>query len=233
MEQVILEAKGLSKKFEGGYVLKNVDLKIESRQFVVILGHSGSGKSTLLNMMSSILKPTSGHIFYNEKNMTELGKEEISKIRREEIGFIFQHYILLPNLTIEENICLGRSNQKQGISLDTLCSFLGIENLLDKYPYQLSGGEQQRVCIARAVIKKPDILFCDEATGALDSENSKNIIRLLHNFKNTYGTSILFTTHNKEISKTANRVLVLEDGCIVQDTVNQNILSPENMKWEI
>lgn len=233
MEHIIIEAKKISKKFNKRYVLKEVNININKEQYIVILGHSGSGKSTLLNILSSILKPTDGQIIYKGTDMAKLGKAEIAKIRRDEIGLVFQHYIMLSNLTIRENILLGQSKRKQNISLNTLCGFLEIEHLLDQYPYQLSGGEQQRACIARAVIKKPDILFCDEATGALDSENSIHIIRLLHNLKKEYGTSVIFTTHNREISRTADRVLVLEDGCIVQDIINQNILLPEEMKWEI
>ncbi len=136
-------------------------------------------------------------------------------------------------MTIRENIEIGNKKDNKNINLEELCTLLGIQHLLEHYPYQLSGGEQQRACIARAVIKKPEILFCDEATGALDSDNSKNIIILLHDIKKRYGTSIFFTTHNREIAKTADRIIILEDGHIVKDYMNIQILSPEQMKWEI
>lgn len=233
MKEVLLEAKAISKKFEDRYVLENVDLSMEVGQFAAVLGHSGSGKSTMLNVLSSILKPTSGHVFYKGRDITKLNKKEIANIRREEIGLVFQHYMMLANLTIRENILMGNKKNSDNIDLEELCTLMGIQNLLERYPYQLSGGEQQRACIARAVIKKPAILFCDEATGALDSENSKNIIVLLHNIKKKYGTTIIFTTHNREIAKTADRILMLEDGHIVKDTMNMQILSPEQMKWEI
>lgn len=234
MNNVLLEAKSITKKYDDTrYVLKEVDLVIEGGQFIAILGHSGSGKSTMLNVLSTILKPTSGQVFYKGKDITRLSKRDIASLRRDDIGFVFQHYLMLPNLTVRENIQIGNQKDNNDIDLEKLCGLLGINQLLERYPYQLSGGEQQRVCIARALIKNPAILFCDEATGALDSDNSKNIICMLHNIKKEYGTTIIFTTHNREIAKTADRILQLEDGQIVEDYMNQQILSPEHMKWEI
>lgn len=234
MNNVLLEAKAITKKYDDTrYVLKEVDLAIQGGQFIAILGHSGSGKSTMLNVLSTILKPTSGQVFYKGKDITRLSKREIASLRRDDIGFVFQHYLMLPNLTVRENIQIGNQKDNKSIDLEKLCHLLGIDQLLERYPYQLSGGEQQRVCIARALIKNPAILFCDEATGALDSDNSKNIICMLHNIKKEYGTTIVFTTHNREIAKTADRILQLEDGQIVEDYMNQQILAPENMKWEI
>ncbi len=233
MEEVLLEVKSVSKKFEDRYVLENVDMRLENCQFIAILGHSGSGKSTMLNILSSVLRPSTGYVFYKGRDITKLSKKEVAEIRREYIGLVFQHYMLLPNLTIRENIEIGNKKDNKNINLEELCTLLGIQHLLEHYPYQLSEGEQQRACIARAVIKKPEILFCDEATGALDSDNSKNIIILLHDIKKRYGTSIFFTTHNREIAKTADRIIILEDGHIVKDYMNIQILSPEQMKWEI
>lgn len=234
MNNVLLEAKSITKKYDDTrYVLKEVDLVIEGGQFIAILGHSGSGKSTMLNVLSTILKPTSGQVFYRGKDITRLSKRDIASLRRDDIGFVFQHYLMLPNLTVRENIQIGNQKDKSAIDLEELCILLGIAQLLERYPYQLSGGEQQRVCIARALIKNPAILFCDEATGALDSDNSKNIICMLHNIKKEYGITIVFTTHNREIAKTADRILQLEDGQIVEDYMNQQILPPEHMKWEI
>ncbi|MBA4687737.1 MAG: ABC transporter ATP-binding protein [Candidatus Galacturonibacter soehngenii] len=221
MNNVLLEAKSITKKYDDTrYVLKEVNLVIEGGQFIAILGHSGSGKSTMLNVLSTILKPTSGQVFYKGKDITRLSKRDIASLRRDDIGFVFQHYLMLPNLTVRENIQIGNQKENNDIDLEKLCDLLGINQLLERYPYQLSGGEQQRVCIARALIKNPAILFCDEATGALDSDNSKNIICMLHNIKKEYGTTIIFTTHNKEIAKTADRILQLEDGQIIEDYMN-------------
>ena len=233
MNNVLLEAKNISKKFNDRYVLNNVNLSVEKGHFITILGHSGSGKSTLLNILSSILTTTEGEVLYDEARVSDFSERQLSKLRKEKIGFVFQHYILLPNLTVKENILLGADNNPTDQEVEELCDFLGIKRHLNSYPYTLSGGEQQRVCIARAVIKKPDILFCDEATGALDKENSINIVSLLHRVKEKLGTTILFTTHNQEIAKTANRALVLEDGHIVKDYVNDVMVAPEDMAWGI
>lgn len=155
MEEVLLEVKSVSKKFEDRYVLENVDMRLENCQFIAILGHSGSGKSTMLNILSSVLRPSTGYVFYKGRDITKLSKKEVAEIRREYIGLVSQHYMLLPNLTIRENIEIGNKKDNKNINLEELCTLLGIQHLLEHYPYQLSGGEQQRACIARAVIKKP------------------------------------------------------------------------------
>jgi len=230
----LLELRHVSKAYnEKVLALDDVNLTVEKGEWLAVMGPSGSGKSTMLNILSSLLKPSSGQVLYKGKEIGQLSKSAVAKFRREDIGLVFQHYMLIPNLTVEENIQLGSKYAAEAADLEELASLLGIEKLLNKYPHQLSGGEQQRVCLARAVIKKPTILFCDEATGALDSENSKNIIVLLHAIKQSYGTSILFTTHNREIARTADRILLLEDGHIVRDDMNMEKLSPDQMSWEI
>ncbi|MBQ4220023.1 MAG: ABC transporter ATP-binding protein [Butyrivibrio sp.] len=240
MGSVILEAKSVTKKFDERNVLNEVSLSVERGHFIAVLGHSGSGKSTLLNVLSTILTPSSGEVFYNGKNITRFSKGEIANLRRDKIGFVFQHYMLLPNLTVRENIFLGA--EKRDVyehdktdmgGVEKLSELLGIDKYLDEYPYKLSGGEQQRVCIARAVAKNPEILFCDEATGALDKDNSINIVKLLHEIKKKFGTTIFFTTHNREIAKTADRVLVLEDGNVINDYMNDEIIEPDAMAWGI
>lgn len=233
MENILLEARSVSKKFDERYVLSDVSLSVEKGHFIAILGHSGSGKSTLLNVLSTILTPTRGEVLYAGEDISGFSKKQIANLRRDKIGFVFQHYLLIPNLTVRENILLGAAGVPKPQKLEELCALLGIESHLDSYPYKLSGGEQQRVCIARAVIKKPEILFCDEATGALDKDNSIGIVKLLHEIKNKYDTTVLFTTHNREIAKTADRVLILEDGHIVSDHMNEDVISPDNMEWEI
>lgn len=240
MGSVILEAKSVTKKFDERNVLNEVSLSVEKGHFIAVLGHSGSGKSTLLNVLSTILTPSSGEVFYNGKNITRFSKGEIANLRRDKIGFVFQHYMLLPNLTVRENILLGAEKRdvfehdKTDMSeVEKLSELLGIDKYLDEYPYKLSGGEQQRVCIARAVAKNPEILFCDEATGALDKDNSIKIVKLLHEIKKKFGTTIFFTTHNREIAKTADRVLVLEDGNVINDYMNDEIIEPDAMAWGI
>lgn len=233
MGKVLLEAKSVSKDYQGRLVLNDVNLTADAGHFIAILGHSGSGKSTLLNVLSTILTPASGKVFYDGEDISSFSKKKIAELRKNKIGFVFQHYMLLPNLTVRENILLGAKDGTGEDELKELCALLGIEKHMDKYPYMMSGGEQQRVCIARAVIKKPEILFCDEATGALDKDNSINIVKLLHEVKNRFGTTVFFTTHNREIAKTADRVLVLEDGHVISDYVNEEILSPDMMAWGI
>ncbi|MBO4458180.1 MAG: ABC transporter ATP-binding protein [Butyrivibrio sp.] len=233
MGKVLLEAKSVSKDYQGRLVLNDVNLTADAGHFIAILGHSGSGKSTLLNVLSTILTPASGKVFYDGEDISSFSKKKIAELRKNKIGFVFQHYMLLPNLTVRENILLGAKDGTGEDELKELCALLGIEKHMDKYPYMMSGGEQQRVCIARAVIKKPEILFCDEATGALDKDNSINIVKLLHEVKNRFGTTVFFTTHNREIAKTADRMLVLEDGHVISDYVNEEILSPDMMAWGI
>lgn len=176
---VILEAKSISKKYEkGSYVLKDISLDFHASQFVAILGHSGSGKTTLLNVLSTILKPTSGKVFFKGKDITKLNKKYISELRRNEIGFVFQNYLMLSNLTVRENILVGIAKDRESIEINVLSNLLGIDKLLDKLPHELSGGEQQRVAIARAIIKRPTILFVMRLQGPL----MKKIVKILYHY---------------------------------------------------
>ncbi|SFO35925.1 putative ABC transport system ATP-binding protein [Pseudobutyrivibrio sp. UC1225] len=228
-----IEVIGIYKDY-GEYekVIKGIDLKIESNSFNVLLGQSGSGKSTLLNIMSGLLKPSKGSIIVNATNINELDEKSLAIIRRNSISNIYQDYMLLPELTVKENIELGKGTD-DNLKLAVIAPALGIDELLDKYPAQLSGGQKQRVAIARALIKKPKLLFCDEATGALDEENSKQVVKLLHTVKEKYGVTIIFATHNLKISLTADRVITIKDGKITKDVINQNPLSPMEIDWGI
>lgn len=188
----ILKVSGVTKKFnENEIVLKGVNLEVTENSFTVILGPSGSGKSTLLNVMSGLLKPTTGEVLYKEMDIVQMSNKELADWKRNDISNVFQNYLLLPNLSVEENIAIGLPDKGNGLKVGEVAKLLGIDNLLLKFPSQLSGGQQQRVAIARAIIKNPAVLFCDEATGALDEENSKSVIRLLHKIHETYGTTIL------------------------------------------
>ncbi|MCF2640892.1 ABC transporter ATP-binding protein [Roseburia hominis] len=235
--KTIIKAEGIYKTFQDEEeILKGVQLEVEENTFTVILGPSGSGKSTLLNIMSGMLKPTAGRVWFRGEEVTSLRENDLAKWKRNHIGNIFQNYLLLENLTVRENIEIGKRQKptadEENLDFDELVKMLQIEDLLDKFPGQLSGGQQQRVAIARAVIKKPEVLFCDEATGALDEENSKKVVGLLHELKKRYGITILFITHNHQISYTADRVITIKNGQISHDYINESPIEAKDMVWE-
>ncbi|MDD6170468.1 MAG: ABC transporter ATP-binding protein [Lachnospiraceae bacterium] len=235
--KTIIKAEGIYKTFQDEEeILKGVQLEVEENTFTVILGPSGSGKSTLLNIMSGMLKPTAGRVWFRGEEVTSLRENDLAKWKRNHIGNIFQNYLLLENLTVRENIEIGKRQKtaadEENLNFDELVKMLQIEDLLDKFPGQLSGGQQQRVAIARAVIKKPEVLFCDEATGALDEENSKKVVELLHELKKRYGITILFITHNHQISYTADRVITIKNGQISHDYINESPIEAKDMVWE-
>ncbi len=228
----LIEVKGVSKSYSvQENVLKKIDLDIEENTFNVLLGQSGSGKSTLLNIMSGLLSPSSGATMIDNTDINHLNEKKLADIRRNRISNIYQDYMLLSELTVRENIELGKG--KDNIPLTELADSLGIGELLNKYPSQLSGGQRQRAAIARAVIKKPEVLFCDEATGALDEENSRQVVKLLHDLKEKYGITVVFATHNLKISMTADRIITLKDGRIEKDEINLNPRSPMDIDWGI
>ena len=229
--KVILSADNIEKQFDKEKVLKGISLSVFENTFTAILGPSGSGKSTLLSILSGQIRPTSGNVHYADEIISSFSEVKMAEWKRSSIGYVFQNYLLLNNLTAEENIKIGINPKKTPISFDRLIRTLEIEDILNKFPAQLSGGQQQRVSIARAVIKCPSLLFCDEATGSLDEANSKKVIELLHEMKNTYGLTILFTTHNKEIAETADRVLTIKDGLLYSDVINKNPILPCDMVW--
>ena len=207
----IIKAINITKSYsDKDKILKGINLQINSNSFNVLLGQSGSGKSTLLNILSGLLMPTTGSVFLNGEIINTLDDKKISAIRRNFISNIYQEYMLLSNLTVRENIELGMG--RDNLDILELVTTLGIYNCLEKFPDELSGGQKQRVAIARAVIKKPLVLFCDEATGALDEENSKQVITLLHNIRKLYNVTIIFATHNLKIALTADRVITVRNG---------------------
>ena len=184
---VLIEAKDVCKKYnENEQALYSVSTKIMENSFVTIVGPSGSGKSTLMNIISGLQKPTSGDVILEGKSIVNLSKNELADIRAKKFGHIFQEYNLMQNLTVKENIYMGKTNTEE-LNFDEIVETLGINKLLNKYPYEMSGGEQQRTSVARALIKKPKVIFCDEATGALDENNSKNVVSLLVDIKKRYG----------------------------------------------
>lgn len=228
---VILEADNITKSYGKEEVLKGISLCIEENSFTAVLGPSGSGKSTMLNVLSGLMKPTSGTVKCDGKTVSDYNEAKLANWKRNDVGHVFQNYLLLENLTVEENIRIGISNSKESFSFDRLVRILELENLLGHFPAQLSGGQQQRVALARAVIKCPKLLFCDEATGALDEKNSKKVVELLHTIKKELGVTILFTTHNQQIAKTADRVITIKDGQLYKDIVNEAPIEVSQMVW--
>lgn len=227
----ILIAENIRKNYGKEDILRGIDLSIEKNTFTAILGPSGSGKSTLLNILSGLNRPTQGSVRHKETIITQLPEANLAVWKRNFAGNIFQNYLLLNNLTVEENIKIGIAPGRESLSFDRLVSLLEIEAVLNKFPSQLSGGQQQRVAIARAVIKCPELLFCDEATGALDETNSKKVVELLHMLKATFGIAILFTTHNLQIAQTADRIITIKDGLLHSDIHNDTPILAKDMVW--
>ena len=209
----IYKVKNVDKKYKDFYALKQIELTIEKGDFVVILGPSGSGKSTLLNILSGIAKPTDGCVYFDNQNITTYSENDLRKMWLDKIGFIFQNYQLIPTLNVRENIELG-FNKNSGLKTNKLLTLLDIKKHQHKYPYQLSGGEQARVSIARALIKNPQVLLGDEITKSLDQENSKKVLEILKKINHDYQTTIIIVTHDKNISTLANKVIYLKNGQI-------------------
>ncbi|HHX61169.1 MAG TPA: ABC transporter ATP-binding protein [Epulopiscium sp.] len=231
----ILEVKNLTKQYIMGEVtvhaLRGVDFELYQGEFVVILGPSGSGKSTILNIIGGIDPPTSGTVNYKGTQIEKLGDKALTKYRKEAIGFIFQFYNLIPNLTARENIVLSSELSKNPISVDKLLKEIELEDRGGHFPSQLSGGQQQRVAIARAVAKNPDILLCDEPTGALDVKTGIGALKVLQSFNKTYKKTVAVITHNKSIGDMADRVFYIKDGLIEKIVVNESPLAPEEVVW--
>ncbi|STO07406.1 ABC transporter ATP-binding protein [Exiguobacterium aurantiacum] len=211
--------------------LKEIDLTIQDGAFVVILGPSGSGKSTLLNVISGLDTVTSGKITFDETVLTDLTPEQMTAFRRDHLGFIFQQYNLLQNLTVYENIQIGADLSSEPLAIDELLEQVGLQGARDKYPYQLSGGEQQRVSVARSLAKNPSIVFCDEPTGSLDEDNSKRVLELLERLNETYGKTIVVITHNTGIGAMADDVIKMNSGRIVELTHNPVRQAAHDIHW--
>ncbi|MGL5379349.1 ABC transporter ATP-binding protein [Clostridium sp.] len=220
----ILKVENLCKSYGGDAfivnALNNVSLSINKGEFVCILGESGSGKSTLLNLLGALDTPTSGEIIINGTNILSKKEDQLALFRRKEIGFIFQHYNLIPVLNVEENICLPilLDNKKiDKIYINELITMLGLKKRASHLPSELSGGEQQRAAIARSLVNKPAIILADEPTGNLDSKTSDQVLRLLKLSVKKYNQTLIMITHNLEIAKIADRIIILSDGKIVEN----------------
>lgn len=212
-------------------VLKGITSGIEKGEICVMLGPSGSGKSTLLNLIGGIEVIDKGNIIVDQVEIAKLSKAKLGLYRRDALGFVFQFYHLVPNLTVKENIETGAYLSKEPLSVENLITKLGLSDHRNKYPNQLSGGQQQRTAIGRALAKNPKLLLCDEPTGALDYHTSKDILELLEQINQDYQTTILIVTHNDAIAKMAHRVLRLRDGQIISNTINAKRLSAKELEW--
>lgn len=232
---MFLEIRGIKKSFGTGdsrvNVLKGLDLNIEKREFCVLLGPSGSGKSTLLNIIGGIDGADEGSITIEGERLEDMTEKKLSMYRRKHLGYIFQMYNLIPNLTVRENIEVGAYLSEQPLDVDELLHTLGLYEHQRKLPNQLSGGQQQRTAIGRAIVKNPDILLCDEPTGALDYHTSKEILKLIETVNQRYGNTIIMVTHNDAIKDMADRVVKLRDGMIRKNYRNEVKIPAIDLEW--
>jgi len=226
---------GVNKVYKSGdvetHALKDINLTIEDGEFVVILGPSGSGKSTLLNVISGLDTVTSGTITFNDEELTSLSEAEMTDFRREHLGFIFQSFNLLQNLTVFENVQIGSDIGKNPLDIDEMLQKVGLKAARDKYPHQLSGGEQQRVSVARSLAKNPDIIFCDEPTGSLDEQNSRQVLQVLQELNIEYNKTVVVITHNVGISEMADKVIKMNSGRIMDIILNEAKISARDIEW--
>jgi len=235
MPKPIIQAKNLIKEYIMGEVkvsaLRGVSCDLYEGEFIVVLGPSGSGKSTLLNIIGGIDKPTSGSVIFDGKDIAGFADHHLTSYRRDAVGFVFQFYNLIPNLTARENIMLAAEMSKSPIPPDELLEAVGLSERAKNFPTQLSGGEQQRVALARAISKNPSILLCDEPTGALDYSTGIQVLRILKDFNEKYKKTVIIITHNVSIGAMGNRVFYFKDGLIDKIIVNENPISAEDVSW--
>lgn len=233
--KVFLEIKNIKEHFGEGEsrveVLKGIDIEIEKGEFCVLLGPSGSGKSTLLNIIGGIDAADEGYISINGEKTADMNEKALTLYRRKHLGYIFQMYNLIPNLNIKENIEVGAYLSDNPLDVDDLLKTLGLYEHRHKLPNQLSGGQQQRTAIGRAIVKNPDILLCDEPTGALDYNTSKEILQLIEDVNKKYGNTIIMVTHNDAIKQMADRVVKLRDGMIRKNYLNETKLTAAELDW--
>ena len=232
---MFLEIKDIRKSFGEGdnvvEVLRGIDLSVEKGEICVLLGPSGSGKSTLLNIIGGIDRADSGSISINGEKTEDMDEKRLTAYRRKHLGYIFQMYNLIPNLTVQENIEVGAYLSDAPLDVDELIDTLGLTDHKRKLPNQLSGGQQQRCAIGRAIVKNPDILLCDEPTGALDYNTSKEILKLIETVNQKYGNTVIMVTHNDAIKNMADRIVKLRDGQIRKNYLNEEKIKAEELDW--
>lgn len=233
--QAVIRARKLRKVYQMGDVqvepLKGIDLDLFGGELVVVLGPSGSGKTTLLNIIGGMDQATSGELYYRDQALHRVDARQLTFYRRNQVGFVFQFYNLIPNLTAYENVDLAAQIAKNPLSVDELLEKVGLGDRKEHFPSQLSGGEQQRVAIARALVKNPEMILCDEPTGALDFQTSIQVLQLLADSCRLYGKTVVIITHNTAIAPIAQRIFHLKDGVIDKVEVNRHPISPEEVRW--
>ena len=233
--RIVFHAKGLTKTYQMGEVqvhaLRGVNLDLYAGEFVVLLGPSGSGKSTLLNILGGLDTPSAGQVFYGDRDLTHASGNELTNYRRYHVGFVFQFYNLIPSLTARENVAVVTEIAAAPMSPEEALQLVDLGERMDHFPAQLSGGEQQRVAIARAIAKQPDVLLCDEPTGALDSKTGIVVLEALQRINQELGTTTAVITHNADIAQMADRVIYLADGQISRVQVNETRLAPSDLSW--
>ncbi len=233
--QPVFRAEGVTRVYRTGAVevhaLRGVDLALREGEMVVLLGASGSGKSTLLNILGALDTPTEGKVFFRDRDLTRASDRQLTAFRRDHVGFVFQFYNLVPSLTARENIALVTEIAKNPMTPEEALERAGLPDRMDHFPAELSGGEQQRVAIARAIAKRPEVLLCDEPTGALDSKTGVQVLEALAQVNADLGTATVLITHNADIQRIAERVIVLADGRVVRDEVNTERIAPSEVSW--
>jgi putative ABC transport system ATP-binding protein len=231
----VLSAHGLVKIYRMGEIdvvaLRGVDLELFQGEFVVLLGASGSGKSTLLNLLGGLDVPTAGTVVYREHDLTIADEAELTRFRREHVGFVFQFYNLIPSLTARENVALVTDIAEAPLSAEEALDLVGLGDRMDHFPSELSGGEQQRVAIARAVAKRPNLLLCDEPTGALDYRTGQVVLGVLERVNRELGATTAVITHNAPIARMADRIVRMSDGRIVEVETNREKVAPGVLQW--
>lgn len=230
-----IELNQVSKKYKSGQseILANdkISFDLDEGKLLIIVGASGAGKTTLLNIIGGMEQATSGDIIIDGKNLSKLDENDLTKYRRDDVGFVFQHYNLIPNLTALENVELASEISKDSLNADEILNQVGLSKREGNFPSQLSGGEQQRVAIARALAKNPKLLLCDEPTGALDYKTGKNILKLLQDASRNFNSTVIIITHNSLIKPMADEVIELKDGRILKSYTNENPVPVEELEW--
>lgn len=235
VNDTLLRLENVHKTFQMGEVtvdaLRDVSLEAFPGELLVMVGPSGSGKTTILNLVGGLDTVSSGRVWFADREITAFSPDELTRYRRETIGFVFQFYNLVPNLTARENVMVATELSRDPMEVDEALRLVGLEDRLDHFPSQLSGGEQQRVAIARAMAKNPALLLCDEPTGALDFATGKRVLRLLVDLKRQFGKTVVLITHNAAIAQVADRVVRLRSGQIVEIHANPQPTPPEEVVW--
>lgn len=234
-ERAIFHVEGLTKVYGTGAAevraLRGVDLDVRRSETLVLLGPSGSGKSTLLNILGGLDRPTAGHVFFHDRDLTDASDRDLTRYRRESVGFIFQFFNLIPSLTARENVELMTEIAHQPMEAAKALALVGLADRLDHFPAQLSGGQQQRVAVARAIAKRPELLFCDEPTGSLDSASGVHVIDAIVNVSREIGATVLIVTHNAVVADIADRVVRFSNGSVVEVTENTVKRAPRELVW--